>query len=69
MPEFRLRFSKIRRRGKRRDVKDRDTTGFSGAPTDAASVRTQKVTMASEHLTSDQDRRAEDSQEHVDIFV
>lgn len=57
-----------RRRG--RDVKDRDTTGLSvGESSDAASVRAKKVTMAAEHLTSARDQQADDSQEHLDVFV
>jgi hypothetical protein len=59
-----------RRRRRSGDVKDRDASGlYTGALTDAAAVRSQKVTMAAENLSSDQDRRAEDSQEHLDVFA
>lgn len=59
-----------RRRRRSNGVKDRDASGlYVGAVTDAAAVRTQKVTMAAEHLASDQDRRAEDEREHIDVFV
>ncbi|MBN1555753.1 MAG: hypothetical protein JXA11_13495 [Phycisphaerae bacterium] len=59
-----------RRSRGREDVKDRDASGLSeGVVVDAATVRSQKVTMAEENPTSARDSRAEDSQEHLDIFV
>ncbi len=57
-----------KRRGE--DVEDRDTSGLSGSlVADASSLRAKKVTMAAEHLASAQDRRTDDSQERIDVFV